>query len=396
VYRDYSGHDWRAPEPDATTFHRLERGTDVTLPPAAEDPLPNGLTRTDVVRLEPGTSSLLAWAPGVIKRVQADMFGAVRNAGTVRLFGGRAAETYTVTSVVAPRAPATLRAASGAGVVDKAWTSLPSELPQRVVSLARQVTAGASTRYAQVQAIQRYLRAHERYSLDSPVPGPGEDAVDRFLFRDHVGFCEQFASAETVMLRALGVPARVVSGLAYGHPQRDGLLFTAADAHAWVEVYYPGVGWSPTDPTAGVPLATNAKGHEGILESLRRWLGNATAPAGGAVILFAIIVVFRRRGNRHRSAGSTPPVLRAFLRLVRRSRRSRDSAETAREYLERHDTDAPLGEALLALEAECYGVRGLASNEAEHAVRLFTDATRRRRRRKIGSRSSRPRPPAEL
>jgi hypothetical protein len=256
-----------------------------------------------------------------------------------------------------------------------------------VASLARQVTASASTRYEQVQAIQTYLRTHETYALDSPVPGAHEDAVDRFLFRDHVGFCEQFASAEAVMLRALGIPARVVSGLAYGQPQPGGVLFTAADAHAWVEVYYPGIGWSPTDPTAGVRLAANTKHRGGVLASLRRSLSNAAMPAGGGAVLLAIVVLqLGRRRKTRRSAGSTPPVLRAFLRFVRRSRRPRDPSETAREYLARH-ASAPLEEALVVLEAECYGVRHPDPDEAEHAARVFTDAARRGKRASIGSRS---------
>jgi protein-glutamine gamma-glutamyltransferase len=184
VYRDYSGQDWRAAAPDDSTIHRLVRGTDVTLPRAEEDPLPTGVTRTDVVRLEPSTHALLAWAPGVIQRVQADMFGAVRDGGAVRIFGSRAASGYTVTSDVASTAPWLLRRASGADNVDSSWTALPGELPQRVTDLAHRVTAAAPTRFEQVQAIQAYLRTHETYALNSPVPGPGEDAVDRFLFRN--------------------------------------------------------------------------------------------------------------------------------------------------------------------------------------------------------------------
>jgi protein-glutamine gamma-glutamyltransferase len=389
VYRDYSGQDWRAAAPDDSTIHRLVRGTDVTLPRAEEDPLPTGVTRTDVVRLEPSTHALLAWAPGVIQRVQADMFGAVRDGGAVRIFGSRAASGYTVTSDVASTAPWLLRRASGADNVDSSWTALPGELPQRVTDLAHRVTAAAPTRFEQVQAIQAYLRTHETYALNSPVPGPGEDAVDRFLFRDHVGFCEQFASAEAVMLRTLGVPARVVSGLAYGHAQQGGVLFTAGDAHAWVEVYYAGVGWSPSDPTAGVRLAASTKHRGGVLASLRRSLGNASIPAAaGALVLFAVAAFLFGRRRKVRRSAATPQVLRAFLRFVRRSRRSRDHAETAREYLARYDAGEALVAALVALEAECYGARGLDPNEAEHAERVFANAARRGKRPGIGSRGS--------
>src|SRR6185503_12286547 len=108
-----------------------------------------------------------------------------------------------------------------------------------VSQLAHTVTAGATTRFQMVTDIERYLRSHEEYSLAAPLPPRGHDAVDYFLFHSHVGFCELFASAEAVMLRTLGIPVRLVSGLAYGAPNGTTRLYTAANAHAWDEVYYP-------------------------------------------------------------------------------------------------------------------------------------------------------------
>jgi protein-glutamine gamma-glutamyltransferase len=368
VYRDYTGHDWRASAPGGGLDHHVIRGGDLSLPATTEDPIPVGVTRRDVAHREPGVASWLAWSPGVVTRVQADMFGALREQGALRLFGSRGDDIYTVTSVVAQRAPAALQRASGPDVSDKSWTALPAELPQQVTDLARRITASDPVRYEKVRAIQTYLRSHEKYALKSPVPAANEDAVDRFLFHDHVGFCEQFASAEAVLLRAVGVPARVVSGLAYGQQQSDGVLFTEADAHAWVEVYFPGVGWSPTDPTAGVQPATGEGHHQGLL---------AAHPVIGTVsltmpILFALAVFVIRRRRKTRRADPVPgPVLRAFLGLVRRTRQPREPAETAREYLARHNSIAPLAEALEALETECYGAEDPSPPRGAHAVRLF-------------------------
>jgi transglutaminase-like putative cysteine protease len=367
VYRDYTGDDWRAAALGDGLDHHVLRGSDLSLPATTEDPVPVGVTRTDVAHREPGVASWLAWSPGVIRRVQADMFGALSEQGTLRLFGSRGDDSYTVTSVVAQRSPAALQQASGPDVVDKSWTALPAELPQQVTDLARRITAGDSMRYEQVQAIQTYLRSHERYALNSPVPAANEDAVDRFLFHDHVGFCEQFASAEAVLLRAIGVPARVVSGLAYGHQQSDGVLFTEADAHAWVEVYYPGIGWSPTDPTAGVHPAT-AEGHQGLL---------AAHPVIGTASLTMLILstlasfVIRRRRKVRQADPAPGPVLQAFLGFVRRTRQPREPAETAREYLARHNSIAPLAEALEALETECYGADDPSPPRVAHALQLF-------------------------
>jgi hypothetical protein len=368
VYRDYTGRDWRATAPGDGTGQHVIRGSDVKLPVTADDPIPVGVTRTDLVRREPGAFSALTWSPGVVRRVKADMFGALREQGSLRLFGARGDETYTVTSVVAQRSPAALQRASAAGVVDKAWTALPAEVPQRVTDLARRITAGAATLYTQMQAIQTYLRSHETYALNSPVPAANEDAVDRFLFHDHVGFCEQFASAETVLLRAVGVPARVVSGLAYGHQESDGTLFTAADAHAWVEVYYPGIGWSPTDPTAGVRLATTSAHREGLLTA-HRMAGIAIAAA--LLLMTAVGLVIRRRRTARHAEPAPGPVVRAFLGFVRRTRQPREPTETAREYLQRHTSGPPLAQAVEALEAECYGADIPEPTQAAHAVQLF-------------------------
>lgn len=367
VYRDYTGHDWRA-APGKGPEQRLIRGTDVRLPATADDPVPVGVTRSDLVHREPGMASSLAWSPGVIRRVQADIFGAFPVQGALRLFGSRGDDSYTVTSVVAQRAPGALQHASGPDVVDKSWTALPAELPQRVTDLAGRITAGAPNRYAQVQAIQAFLRSHETYALNSPVPAANEDAVDRFLFHDHVGFCEQFASAEAVMLRAIDVPARVVSGLAYGHQQSDGTLFTEADAHAWVEVYYPGIGWSPTDPTAGVRLASGQSQKAGLLAAH----GLALIVGLTTLILLTIAgLVIRRRRRARSSALPSGPILRAFVGFVRRARQPLKPAETAREYLDRHTVTTVVAEALDALETECYGADHPSPARTAHAVQIF-------------------------
>ena len=99
---------------------------------------------------------------------------------------------------------------------DPKWTAVEPGLPTRVRRLAAQLTASAPTRYDAVTAVDDYLQTHETYDLTSPVPAPGHDAVDDFLFVSHRGFCEQFASAAVVMLRSTGIPARLGHGLQPG------------------------------------------------------------------------------------------------------------------------------------------------------------------------------------
>ena len=142
-----------------------------------------------------------------------------------------------------------------------AFTALPGDLPSRVTELAQSLAAGATDREQVVANVEQYLRANEKYQLDAPVPPDNVDPVDYFLFESHLGFCEHFASAETVLLRAVGIPARLATGFVGGTITDHGTrLFTGTDAHAWVEFWVPGSGWVRSDPTAGavvVPPSTN-------------------------------------------------------------------------------------------------------------------------------------------
>ena len=111
--------------------------------------------------------------------------------------------------------------------------------------------------YDRVEAVQSWIRANTKYDLDVPRDPAGVDAVDHFLFVTRTGFCEQIATSLAIMLRTLGIQTRLVTG--YGPGERNPLTgyfeVRQSDAHAWVEVFYPGIGWVPYDPTFGVPEA---------------------------------------------------------------------------------------------------------------------------------------------
>ncbi|HVW79827.1 MAG TPA: transglutaminase-like domain-containing protein, partial [Mycobacteriales bacterium] len=373
-FRTYTGTSWAnlgGPQPV------LMNGPTALVPTISDDPpATGGVTRRDRVEVEPGARGGLIWAPGVPTRVSgppAEVHMVLRTADNVRVISSAPLSAYTVTSVVPTTSPARLEAATGPDPVNPAWTSLPIELPAEVSALAHQITAGATNRYEQVVDLEHYLRTHETYTLNAPVPPAGKDAVDDFLFRTHLGFCELFASAEAVMLRTLGVPTRLVSGLAYG--QRDGTqrLYTAANAHAWVEVYYPGIGWSPTDPTAGVALAPGTSGRSSLFS--RAFNAVASALPGGRLSLAVlgavalVILGWAARslmqgqglsvGWRRREPGRPPgPVLAAYLRVTedRHGPPPRAAAETARQYLGRvGGPTTQMKVAVLALEQELYG-----------------------------------------
>ncbi len=127
-------------------------------------------------------------------------------------------------------------------------------LDPRVGALARQVAAGAGNNYDRAVALETYLREHYAYSLDLPRVDLA-DPVTGFLFKARRGNCEYFAAALAVMLRSLGIPARLVNGFQADDYNRVGgdFVVRGRDAHSWVEVYFPRYGWIPFDATPAGP-----------------------------------------------------------------------------------------------------------------------------------------------
>jgi transglutaminase-like putative cysteine protease len=135
------------------------------------------------------------------------------------------------------------------------YTRLP-ELDPSVTDLARQLTDPGQVPYERALAVQDYFTDAAngfQYNLSTTPGTTGDDLVD--FLRLKRGYCEQYAGAMAVLVRAAGVPARVVLGYTPGQAQDDGTrLVTTDDAHAWVEAWFSGLGWIPFDPT---PIAAN-------------------------------------------------------------------------------------------------------------------------------------------
>jgi hypothetical protein len=133
------------------------------------------------------------------------------------------------------------------------YLQLPS-LDPRIPQLARQVTASATSNYRRAREIEGYLQSNFGYTLQ--LPGMREaDPLARFLFERKKGHCEYFASSMTVMLRTLGIPARVVNGFRGGeyNDLTNSYIVREKDAHSWVEAYFPEYGWVTFDPTPSGP-----------------------------------------------------------------------------------------------------------------------------------------------
>ncbi|WP_338139546.1 transglutaminase-like domain-containing protein [Paenibacillus thiaminolyticus] len=138
---------------------------------------------------------------------------------------------------------------------------LPDSLPQRVRELGARLAEGAAGQYETVRRVQAFLRQEYAYTkLDTEVPPAGRDFVDYFLFEARQGYCNHFSTAMAVLLRTQGIPARWVKGFAPGELTGPGqYTVRASDAHAWVEVYFPTVGWVPFEATPPAGMAAAAE-----------------------------------------------------------------------------------------------------------------------------------------
>ena len=248
--------------------------TDANLPTALADAVNavRAAVQVDLAAADHTIARSLA-APFTLESVARDAGGGVINATvaetvpaqpdvlSVRTARGPADSgvPYRITASVSTAEPDDLRAA-GADYAPWVWTrytALPADMPPRVAALAARITADTATPYDQAKAVESYLKDNYAYNLDIDPPPFGADGVDYFLFDSRQGYSEYFGSAMTVLLRSVGIPARMVTGYTAGEPIPDDdperTVYIVADhhSHGWTEVYFNGYGWIPFEPTPG-------------------------------------------------------------------------------------------------------------------------------------------------
>ena len=314
---------------------------------------------------------------------------------------------YSVISRVPDPAPGVLRAATTGlpEAIERRYLSLPP-LPRRVHDLAAHLTAGRVSLYEKALAVNRHLLAGYAYDLQAPALPPGADAVDHFLFVSKRGSCETFASAMAVLLRAAGVPARLVTGYA---PGRYNVLtgyydVRNSDAHAWVEVFLPRAGWIEFEPTPGFAspeaFATQAGGQwlagdaalwvAGWARAGAAWIrdraGAGVPPVLGVPLtaVLALALVVRRRNGRAGRRSAASPVETLYVRmstLLARAGHPRFPQMTPGELTSTMPAAArPLVEDVTRLfERERYGAHAATPGEMEYAVRAVTQLAARLR-----------------
>jgi transglutaminase-like putative cysteine protease len=284
-----------------------------------------------------------------------------------------AGTVYTVVSDDNTASAEQLRAATvpGAPTLTQGQLSRYEQLPHsytRVAELARHITAGIgstgssdSFAYDKVEAIEAWMSSNIKYTTDIPPLAPGQDAVDSFLFGSRRGYCEQISTATVVMLRSLGIPAREVVGYVPGSydPITDLYQVQAKDAHAWVQVWFPGYGWQNFDPTADVPLANPSPGSILATTAGHALAGLPWIPISLVLAVVAAVTAIRRHRRRrpptwaHRIAADLE---RGGVRLGRQRR----TDETLSAYGRRlADADPrhrrPLIDVTLLVERYTYG-----------------------------------------
>jgi transglutaminase-like putative cysteine protease len=163
-------------------------------------------------------------------------------------------DSYRVESRVPVSDPVEIRQAGTdyPEAVEERYPQLPSSTPDRVGERTERITANADNPYDTARVIERWLENNRNYSLD--VQKPDGNVADAFLFEMDRGYCVYYATTMVTMLRTQGIPARFVVGYTPGQQvDDDRYVVRGLDSHAWVEVYFPGHGWSRFDPTPATP-----------------------------------------------------------------------------------------------------------------------------------------------
>jgi hypothetical protein len=177
--------------------------------------------------------------------LQADMFAAVSSA-----------DSYIAESYVPIISIRQLRSASTEypEQIRERYLALPQSVPERVHQLAREIVAARPNPYDKAKAIENYLRTYP-YDLEVSAPPEDQDVADYFLFDLKRGYCDYYATAMVVLARSSGIPARFVSGYSPGSYDAPNARYIVRElnAHSWVEIYFPEIGWVEFEPTTSQP-----------------------------------------------------------------------------------------------------------------------------------------------
>ena len=243
-YDRYTGDGWVR-----TGTQTVYANADIEGPPGETEQLTQQIEVLTLVEQLP-----TAWRPISIDHqvagdVKVDDGGGFTIARTLRV-----GEEFEVVSEV-PNPSAEELAGAGENYpeeVVETYTQLPASTPDRLRERTEHITQNAENPHETALVVQEWLQMNREYSLD--VDRPDGDIADAFLFEMEAGYCTYFATTMVAMLRSEGIPARMAVGYSPGERAgNDRYLVRGLNSHAWVEVYFPEVGWVEFDPTPSVP-----------------------------------------------------------------------------------------------------------------------------------------------
>ncbi len=288
TYASYSNYRWRAFSPNSDEFSPSE---DVLLIPDLEERLTARFTVTTQIKQSLlYTAAQPTWVsrPGEVRSSPTDTDAIDITAWYVEpdISPG---EQFQIEAALANPSRQNLQAA-GADYpewISERYLQLPEDFSPRIRDLAEEITANLETPYEKTFAITAYLRREIEYvNPISETPPQDVDPLEWVLFDLKKGFCNYYASAEVVMLRSVGIPARLAVGFAEGLYDSESRTYSvrSLDTHAWPEVYFPGIGWVEFEPTGNQdPLLYPDRPEDEPLSEEDR-LNNLTAPETSSLL----------------------------------------------------------------------------------------------------------------
>ena len=251
AYNRYDGKTWSNSLPQRRMLTEFPEGTFTVRSAGIEPILTTKGLRQDIL-LEPLDTAVLfgvstpASVKGRFLSVQSDLMGAL-----YLPFPSPNRIHYTAYSVVSTVSSAERKATSFQypEFIARQYLQTPA-LDAQIIELSRRITHPATSVMDAIQLIQGHVLTNYRYSLDVPALQSAHPLED-FLLTRKVGYCEHYATAMVILLRTVGIPARLVTGYLAAEWNEFGHYYTVRqrDAHAWVEVYFPQSGWITLDPT---------------------------------------------------------------------------------------------------------------------------------------------------
>jgi hypothetical protein len=231
-------------------------------------------TISQMIVLEPlSTDTLFATQKAFRLRGPIGNVSRDRSTGALSSAGLRGRTAYVVMSDISIPTEQELRADAPAlspEFIKNVYLQKPPRLDSRISQLAHEVARNAPTPFEKARAIENYLKTEFRYTLE--LKSTGDDPLAEFLFETREGHCEYFATAMAIMLRTLGMPARIVNGFQMGEYNDLNGMYTVreSDAHSWVEAYFPRTdSWIEFDPTPSAGINDYTQG--GLLARFRRY-----------------------------------------------------------------------------------------------------------------------------